>query len=166
MCTCALMVQLYETFTQYKVQKEALWWRHQPRRFCSRGWGGGKRRKYAGSISWARVVCFEDWRKYWFWVWNFCLRIQMFQSLLVCLTLSHLESITRLRRLVLRIHPSAGAGKYLAKRPNIVKSLKNTPSATAACVSKRSKYMFPNYMTKAVIPHVERIVLLLLKSWS
>ena len=87
-------------------------------------WGGGKRRKYAGSISWAHVACFEDWRKYWFWVWNSCPRIQMFQSLLVCLTLSHLESITRLRRLVLRIHPSAGACKYLAKRPNIVKSLK------------------------------------------
>ena len=86
-------------------------------------------------------------RKYCFWVWNFCRWIQMFRSLLVCLTLSHLESITRLRRLVLRIHPSAGSCKYLAKWPNIVKSLKSTSCATAACVSKSSKYMFPNYIT-------------------
>ena len=118
------MVQPYNTFRQYKVQKEGLRWRHQPRRFCSRGWVGGERRKYACSISCAHVVCFEDWRKYWFLVWNSCPRIQMDQSLIVCLTLSHPESITRLRRLVLRIHPSAGAGKYLSKRPNIVKSLK------------------------------------------
>ena len=87
---------------------------------------------------------------------NSCFRIQMFQSLLVCLTLSQLESITRLRRLVLRIHPSAGACKHLAKRPNIVKSLKGTSSANAACVSKSLTYMFPKYMSKAVIPYVER----------
>ena len=118
------------------------------------GLRGGGRRKYAGSISWAHGVCFKDLGKYCFWVWNFCRWIQMFRSLLVCLTLSHLESITRLRRLVLRIHPSAGSCKYLAKWPNIVKSLKSTSCATAACVSKSSKYMFPNYITKAVIPYV------------
>ena len=71
-CTCSIVINVYWwyicTFTQYLVQKEALWWRHQPCRFCSRGWGGGQRRKYAGSISWTHVVCFEDWRKYWVWV--------------------------------------------------------------------------------------------------
>ena len=84
---------------------------------------------------------------------KFCLRIQMFQSLLVCLTLSQLESITRLRRLVLRIHPSAGACKHLAKRPNIVKSLKSTLSATVACVSKSSKYMFPKLIKPKLLFH-------------